>query len=271
MMSTPSSSSSELIVAQFPCLDDNYGYLIHDESTGETAAVDTPDASIYEAELKKRNWKLSHIFNTHHHWDHTGGNLELKSSSSSSSLVIMGPKAEESKIPGISSALSHGDCIRLGNHPVEILDVGGHTKGHIAYYFPNQDKLFCGDALFTLGCGKMFEGTAQQFWTSLSRIRELPDETMVYSAHEYTMGNAKFAQSVEPQNQDLVKRIQELVAMREQKLPTVPSPLGMEKKTNPFLRCDISEEIRGNVKVEQGDDDATAFWKVRKAKDNFRG
>lgn len=267
-ITTCSDTKSKLVVAQFQCLDDNYGYLIHDEATGETAAVDTPCASTYTKELEKRNWKLTHIFNTHHHWDHTGGNNELKSKYDA---TIMGPKVEEHKIPSINVPLSQGDAITLGGNPVQILDVGGHTTGHIAYYFPHQNKVFCGDALFALGCGKMFEGTPEQFWSSLVRLRELPDETTVYCAHEYTMGNAKFAKSVEPNNQELMDRVKEIERLRKENLPTVPSNLGLEKRTNPFLRVDVSAEIRANVHVKDGDDDATAFKKVRSAKDNFRG
>jgi len=238
---TCAGTNSNLIVAQFKCLDDNYGYLIHDEKSGETAAVDTPCATTYQAELQKRNWKLSHIFNTHHHWDHTGGNNDLKSIYGE--LTILGPKVEENKIPSINVSLAQGDEITLGQNSIQILDVGGHTTGHIAYYFPNQNKVFCGDALFALGCGKMFEGTPQQFWTSLQRLRDLPDETTVYCAHEYTMGNAKFAKSVEPNNLELMERVQEIESLRKQNLPTVPSNLGLEKRTNPFLRVDVSQKF----------------------------
>lgn len=269
LSTTSSTALSAITVAQFQCLDDNYGYLIHDESTGETAAVDTPDASMYEQELKKRDWTLTHIFNTHHHWDHTGGNKELKKLFPN--VKVLGPSVEQSKIPALDVPLSHGDAISLGEHAVDILDVGGHTTGHIAYYFPGVNKVFCGDALFALGCGKMFEGTPSQFWSSLQRLRDLPDETTVYCAHEYTMGNAKFAQSVEPGNQDLMDRIQEIIALRSEGKPTVPSNLGLEKRTNPFLRVDVSEEIRKNVNVIDGDDDSVAFAKVRSAKDHFRG
>ena len=169
-----SSAAATLTVAQFPCLSDNYGYLIHDATTGHTAAVDTPEAAAYEAELQKRGWTLTHIFNTHHHWDHTGANLELKTDS----VKIYGPATE--KIPGIDVPLNGGDEIEFGSSKVKIMDVGGHTKGHIAYYFPDDAKVFVGDSLFALGCGKMFEGTPAQFWTSLKGLRELPDETVVY-------------------------------------------------------------------------------------------
>lgn len=166
--------SNSLQVVQLPCLSDNYGYLLHDPVTGATAAVDTPEAGPYQAELRTRGWTLTHIFNTHHHWDHTGGNMELKTAS----VQICGPATET--IPGMNRQMRGGDEFEWGNSIVQVIDVGGHTKGHIAYYFPNENKVFVGDSLFALGCGKMFEGTPAQFWESLKRLRNLPDDTMVY-------------------------------------------------------------------------------------------
>lgn len=285
------------------------GYLIHCETTGATAAVDTPEADAYRRELAKRGWTLTHILNTHHHWDHTGANMELKTEG----VQILGPAGEKEKIPGIDVALQGGDEFFLGQAKAQVLEVGGHTKGHIAIYFPESHKVFVGDSLFALGCGRMFEGTPEQFWKSMTTLRALPDETMVYwyvpcgcdvlrallcwyvgkivllttnlcasffhahrltfkklfSAHEYTLSNAKFAMNVEPGNPDLQKRFEEVQAARDRGEPTVPSWMGDEKKTNPFLRCDISEEIRKNVGVAQGDSDAVVFGKVRKAKDKF--
>lgn len=257
-----------LTVAQFPCLGDNYGYLIHDETTGQTAAIDTPCATTYQNELKKRGWKLTHIFNTHHHDDHVGGNKDLKQGSD---VKVYGPTKEQDRIPGIDAAVGGGDSFEFGSVKTNVLDVGGHTLGHIAFYFPDENKVFCGDALFALGCGKMFEGTPDQFWTSLKGLRELPDETTMYCAHEYTAGNAKFAASVEPGNADLMKRFEQIMEQRSRGEPTVPTQLGLEKRTNPFLRVDVSEELRKNVGVTAGDSEADAFAKVRKAKDNFRG
>jgi len=261
------STCSSLRIVQIPCLNDNYGYLIHDDATGQTAAIDTPDATAYKQELDKRGWKLSHIFNTHHHWDHTGGNLELKTEG----VEIFGPVNECAKIPGIDTAIASGSVVEFGGQTATIMDVGGHTLGHIAYHFPQQSAVFVGDSLFALGCGKMFEGTPSQFWNSLKSLRELPDETSVYCAHEYTASNAKFAVSVEPGNQELLKRVKEITLKRSRGEPTVPSTMGDEKKTNPFLRIDFSDELRKNVGVTVVDSDADAFGKVRKAKDNFRG
>lgn len=271
-MSTSASTGPKqtLQVVQFPCLSDNYGFLLHDTATGATAAVDTPEAGPIAAELNKRGWTLSHILNTHHHHDHTGGNLALSTDSKSeSSLTICGPANE--RIPGRTMALKGGDEFIFGSYKVVVLDVGGHTLGHIAYYFPDLGKVFVGDALFVLGCGRMFEGTPDQFWASLQRLRTLPNDTEVYCAHEYTAANAKFALSVEPGNAALQTKVQEVMHRRDQGLPTVPTTIRAEKETNPFLRCDHSEEIRRAVGVTAEDSDATAFAKVREAKDKFRG
>jgi len=266
-MSSLSSDSSAVEVIRVPCLDDNYGWIIHEKDTGATAIVDTPEAGPYQRELAKRGWSLSHIFNTHHHWDHTGSNLELKGDG----VTIYGPVKERTKIPGIDCAVGDGDTFEFGNQKIEILDVGGHTKGHIAYHFPQSQLVFPGDAIFALGCGKMFEGTPTQYWKSLQTLRSLPDPTIIYCAHEYTMGNAKFAISVEPSNEQLVTRVKDVYDKRSKGLPTVPSTMGEEKQTNPFLRFDISDEIRTNVGATDKDDLSTIFAKVRSAKDNFRG
>lgn len=174
--SSMKAEASNLSLAQFLCLSDNYGYLVHDPVTGQTAAVDTPCAKTYNEELNRRGWKLTHILNTHHHWDHTGGNMELKEDG----VIVVGPKNEKEKIPGLDKAVGEGDVFEFAGSEVIVMDAGGHTKGHIAYYFPGQSKAFVGDCLFSLGCGKMFEGTPEQFWSSLEKIRALPDETLIY-------------------------------------------------------------------------------------------
>lgn len=212
------------------------------------------------------------LHSTHHHWDHTGGNTQLKKSNPD--IKVYGPSNES--IPECNAPVSGGDEIKTfgpdeKTNPIQIIDVGGHTNGHIAYYFPNDGVVFCGDALFALGCGKMFEGTPSQFWSSLKRLRDLPDDTVVYCAHEYTQSNAKFAMSVEGGNPKLVSRVDEIKAQRQRGEATVPSLLGLEKETNPFLRVDVSEEIRRNVGVVDGDSDDVVFGKVRRAKDTFRG
>lgn len=261
-----SSKAGSLEIAQFPCLGDNYGYLIHNPKTGETAAVDTPCATAYKNELSKRGWTLTHILNTHHHHDHVGGNGELKTEG----VKVYGPAAD-GNIPGMDVPLKDGDKCSFGGADAVVIDVGGHTLGHIAFYFPEEKTAFVGDSLFALGCGRMFEGTPKQFWASLQRLRDLPDDTTIYCAHEYTESNAKFALSVEPGNADLVKRAEDIVAKRSRGEPTVPSLLGEEKLTNPFLRGDVSAEIRKNVGASDGEDGASVFHKIRMGKDNFRG
>ncbi len=208
------------------------------------------------------------LSSTHHHWDHTGGNNELKSKNGAK---VYGASSDADRIPGIDVTLTPEQTMKFGSTEARIIDVGGHTNGHIAYYFPSDDTVFVGDALFALGCGKMFEGNPTQFWDSLKRLRALPDETTVYCAHEYTTSNAKFAMSVEPNNPLLVKRNEEILEKRKAGLPTVPSLLGEEKATNPFLRGDVSEEIRDNVGATDDDSFDVVFGKIRRAKDTFRG
>jgi len=261
-----SASVGPLEVAQFPCLDDNYGYLIHDPKTGQTAAVDTPCAVTYKRELEKRGWTLTHILNTHHHGDHVGGNMALKTES----VQVLGP-ANDGRIPCLDIPLKESDTLSFAGANAVVIDVGGHTTGHIAFYFPEEKTLFSGDSLFSLGCGKMFEGTPEQFWASLQRLRNLPDDTTIYCAHEYTEGNARFAISVEPGNPELVRRVEEIREKRSRGEPTVPSLLGEEKRTNPFLRGDVSPEIRRNVGAAEDEDGAAIFHKIRLGKDNFRG
>lgn len=253
-----------LTVHQFPCLGDNYGYLIHDEENDLTAAIDTPEASKIEAALKEKGWKLTHILNTHHHLDHAGGNEELKRKWG---CIIVGSKTDAARIPGIDEQVGDGDTYTFGNHKAKVLDVSGHTQGHIAYYFEADQILFSGDALFALGCGRLFEGSAEQMWTSLQKLIALPDETTVYCAHEYTQSNAKFALTVEPQNSELQARVKDINDLRTANKPTVPSNLGVEKRTNPFLRpmsSDLQETLgmRSASLVE-------VFAETRHRKDNF--
>jgi hydroxyacylglutathione hydrolase len=176
-MSTSTPTTPSFTVAQFPCRRDNYGFLIHDPVSGVTAAVDTPCAKTCNKELQKRGWNLTHILNTHHHSDHVGGNLELKSQGG---VTIIGPVNERDAIPGLDQAVGGGHTVQIGTLKARVIDVGGHTAGHVAYYFPEQGIAFVGDSLFALGCGRMFEGTPTQFWASLKRLRDLPDETLVY-------------------------------------------------------------------------------------------
>jgi len=217
---------ASLEVHQFPCLSDNYGYLIHDPVAGVTATIDTPEVGPINAALEQKGWKLTHILNTHHHFDHAGGNEELKAQWG---CTIVGSRPDATRIPGIDVQVGDGDTYQFGEHEVQVFDVSGHTIGHIAFYFPAAATLFSGDALFALGCGRLFEGSPDQMWTSLTKLAGLPDETVVYCAHEYTQANAAFALSVEPQNEALQARSKEIDALRAAGKPTVPSTIGIEK------------------------------------------
>jgi hydroxyacylglutathione hydrolase len=255
---------SKLEVHQFPCLSDNYGYLIHDSVNDLTAAIDTPEVAPLNRALEEKGWKLTHILNTHHHFDHAGGNLELKKQWN---CTIVGSKRDAARIPGIDVEVEDGDTYQFGDHTARVFDVSGHTIGHIAYYFPDDGDLFSGDALFALGCGRLFEGTAEQMWTSLQKLINLPDETRVYCAHEYTQSNAAFALSVEPQNEQLQQRSKDIDVLRSEGKPTVPSTLGLEKATNPFLRP-ASTDLQVTIGLE-GADLVDVFAETRRRKDSF--
>ena len=255
---------SKLQIHQIPCLSDNYGYLIHDPEADMTAAIDTPDVGPIEAALRTHGWELTHILNTHHHADHAGGNLTLQEMTG---CTIIGPRDEADKIPGIEKEVGDGDTFLFGTHEVRVLGVPGHTLGHIAYYFEEAEVAFVGDALFALGCGRVFEGTPDQMWASLEKIMALPDDTKVYCAHEYTQANAKFAITIEPGNADLVARVKEIGTLRARGEPTVPTSIGLERRTNPFVRPD-SEGIQKMVGLS-GASNAAVFTEVRHRKDNF--
>lgn len=255
-----------LEIVQIPVLNDNYVYLAREPSANAVGVVDPAVHEPVLAELKKRHWTLTHILNTHHHPDHVGGNLALKEATG---CQIVGPKADAERIPGIDVALSDGDHWQLGNEEAVIFDVPGHTSGHIAYWFKNSAALFCGDTLFALGCGRLFEGTPAQMWHSLGKFLALPDETKVYCAHEYTESNARFAVTVEPGNETLHLRYQRIKELRGRGLPTVPSTIGDERATNPFLRP-MSENLRMTLGLQHADD-VSVFAETRRRKDTFRG
>jgi hydroxyacylglutathione hydrolase len=239
-----------LIVRQFPCLSDNYGFLVQDEASGQAACIDTPDADAILEHLEKFGWKLSLILNTHWHPDHAGGNAKIKAATGA---VVVGP-AEVEKLSPVDRVVADGAVVELGETRFKVMDTGGHTLGHITYFDEADQIAFVGDTLFALGCGRLFEGTAEQMWTSLSRLAALPDETAVYCAHEYTASNARFALSVDD-NPLLKVRAAEIFAARERGEPTVPTTIAREKATNPFLRAGSAQR----------------FAQVRSAKDNFRG
>jgi hydroxyacylglutathione hydrolase len=254
-----------LEIHQFPCLKDNYGYLLHDPASGETAAIDTPDAARILAEADKKHWRITHIFNTHHHMDHAGGNLAIKEKTG---CTIVGPRAEAARIPGIDVAVGENDRVQLGAAIGRVFDVPGHTAGHIAYWFESDGMAFVGDTLFALGCGRLFEGTAAQMWSSLSKLMALPRDTKVYCAHEYTQSNARFALSVEPDNSALVSRAKRIDEARAKGEWTVPTTIALELDTNPFLRAS-SSDLQKTIGVSG--DPVQVFARTRQLKDEFRG
>ncbi len=255
---------SKLQIDLVPCLSDNYAYLLHEPDEGVTAIVDPSEPGPVLAALKARNLKLTHILNTHHHFDHIGGNEVLKAEFGA---TVIGPKADEERIPLLDIALADGETLQLGTETGMVLDVPGHTKGHIAFWFKSSQAVFTGDTLFALGCGRMFEGNPPQFWNSLKKLSDLPDETRIYCGHEYTQSNARFAVTVEPDNQALIARAAEIDRLRANGEPTIPSTMGLERATNPFLRP-MSEGLQKAIGKE-GADIVEVFAETRKLKDSF--
>ena len=251
-----------LTVHQFPCLEDNYGFLIRDDATGLAACIDTPDAGAILEELQRLGWKLALILNTHWHPDHAGGNAEVKAATGAE---VVGP-AEVARISALDREVRGGDEVALGETRFQVIESGGHTLGHIAYYDAADHVAFVGDTLFALGCGRLFEGQPDQMWASLQRLAALPDDTRVYCAHEYTAANARFALSVDD-DPAVAARAAEVFAARGRGEPTVPTTIGLEKATNPFLRA---PKLAGRVGAA-GQPDHQAFAAVRAAKDSFKG
>ncbi|MCI3132932.1 hydroxyacylglutathione hydrolase [Phenylobacterium aquaticum] len=246
-----------ITVHQFPCLSDNYGFLVRDDATGLAACVDTPEAGPILKALQDTGWKLALILNTHWHQDHAGGNAEIKAATGA---IAIGP-AEIERLTPVDRKVAGGDVVELGETRFQVIETGGHTLGHVAYYDAADHVAFVGDTLFALGCGRMFEGTADQMWASLQRLAALPDDTRVYCAHEYTASNARFALSVDD-DPALKARAEQIFAARERGEATVPTTIGVEKATNPFLRAPL---LRPGMPAHE------AFGAVRAAKDAFRG
>ncbi len=249
---------SELEFHQFPYLSDNYGVLVHSPATGETACVDAGDADAAMAALAAKSWNLTHIFVTHHHADHTAGLMDLKRSTNS---TVIGPAVESRPIEGLDQRVNDGDSFAFGGVHVQVLHTPGHTLDMMNYYIPSQGVLFAGDTLFTMGCGKLFEGDAETMWESLNKIMRLPGETVVYCSHEYTLENAEFAIKVDPDNEDLKQRIKKAKALRADNQPTVPSTLAEELATNPFLRASDANIKRGLALTD--DSDLATFTELR--------
>ena len=239
-----------LDIVRIPVLNDNYVWLIHDDASGETVVIDPSVAEPVLAEAAARGWTITQIWNTHWHPDHTGGNAEIRAATG---CTITGPAAEAARIPTLDRLVKEGDEVQLGNVTARVMEVPAHTAGHIAYYVPEEAMLFCGDTLFAMGCGRLFEGTAEQMFNAMSRFAELPPVTKVYCAHEYTLSNGRFAVTVEPHNTALIARMAEVEAAREKGEATIPTTIALERATNPFMRAN----------------DAAELAERRTAKDNF--
>lgn len=253
-----------LIVDVFPARSDNFGYLVHDTASRRTAAIDAPEAAAIRSALAHRGWTLTDILITHHHIDHVEAIPELKAEFGAR---VVGPRGEADKIAGLDELVAGGDTVVLGGTVFQVYDAPGHTLGHIVFHDAEGKHLFTADALFSLGVGRMFEGTPGPMWEGVRALRELPDDTLVYCGHEYTQSNAKFALSIDPDNAALQKRAAEVNALREAGRPTIPFLLGEDKAANPFLRADDPGLAR-HYDLE-GADPAEVFAAIRKGKDNF--
>lgn len=240
-----------LEVVAVPAFTDNYLWLVHDADSGETAVVDPGDPAPVLAEAERRGWRITRIFNTHWHPDHTGGNLAVKEATGAE---IWGPAGEKGRVPGLDHALHEGDRVSIGEHRAEVWEVPGHTLGHIAYVFGGDAVAFVGDTMFAMGCGRLFEGTAEQMDGSLRRLAALPAETELYCAHEYTLSNARFAAHAFPSSKEISDRLRHVEQERSEARPTVPTTVAQERATNPFLLAR----------------DVAHFAQLRTEKDNFR-
>jgi hydroxyacylglutathione hydrolase len=255
---------SRLEVHQYPTRSDNYGVLVHDAATGATAAIDAPDAEELLAALHEKGWTLSHILTTHHHHDHTAGNTIVKRMTR---CAIVGPAKEASSIPDIDVTVKEGDTVAIGNAKARVIETPGHTKGHVSYHFPDDELVFVGDTLFSVGCGKLLEGDAKTMWASLKKLAGLPPETELYCGHEYTNNNCRFALTVEPENDALRARASEVAALAEEGAPALPTTIAQELATNPFLRP-ASPAIQKRLGME-GRELWEIFGEIRRRKDRF--
>ena len=252
----------DLRIELVPCLRDNYAYLVRDEKADLCAVVDPSEPGPVEHALKTHGWRLTHILNTHHHYDHTGGNASLKEAFGAE---VVGPAKDRDRIPGIDTGVDEETNWRFGAREVRVLEIPAHTRAHIAFIVAGA--AFTGDTLFAMGCGRLFEGTPQMMWTSLSKLARLPDETLVYCGHEYTLNNGRFALTIEPSNATLKRRMDDVQSMRSKDAATIPSTIGLEKATNPFLRPN-SPEIRKSLHLENATE-VEVFAEMRRRKDSF--
>jgi len=229
-----------LEIVRIPVLSDNYVWLVHEPVSGETMVVDPAVADPVLAEAEKRGWKITHIWNTHWHPDHTGGNAAIKEATG---CQVTGPEAERERIPTLDNMVKGGDIVRLGDVAADVIDVPAHTAGHIAFHFAEEGEVFVGDTLFAMGCGRLFEGTAAQMFDNMRKLELLPGETRVYCAHEYTQSNGEYALVAEPDNQALKDRMDAVLAARAKGEATVPTTIALEQATNPFMRAESVEEL----------------------------
>jgi hydroxyacylglutathione hydrolase len=248
----------------FLCRSDNFGVLVHDPESGLTASIDAPEEAAVAAAAKRRGWKISHIFTTHHHTDHVEGNLALKEQFG---CEIIGPVNEAVAIPGLDKSMADGDSFLFSDHVVNVIETPGHTVGHICYHFADDRLLFAADTVFALGCGRLLERPAADMWHSLQKLAVLPDETAIYFGHEYTLSNARFALTIDPDNERLKTRVAEIEALRAEGRFTIPTTLGLDKETNPFLRA-ADPAIRRNLLMESKTNEEV-FAEIRRRKDNF--
>ncbi len=248
----------------FLCLQDNFGVLLHDPATGSTAAIDAPQSEPIETALKSTGWTLTDILVTHHHADHTGGIADLKQRHR---CRVVAPAAEAARIPLVDATVREGDSVNVGQLAGRVIDTPGHTAGHIAYWFKDDHLAFVGDTLFSIGCGRVIEGTPQMMWDSLKKLRDLPGETLIFCGHEYTQSNIRFAQTIEPDNPALVARAAEAAQQIAKRQPTVPTRVDAERAANPFLRADLPE-VAAAVGMA-GRPAAEVFAEIRARKNKF--
>lgn len=255
---------ADLVVVQFPARSDNFAVLLHDSETGATASIDAPEADPIMTELQARGWRLSHILVTHKHFDHVEGIPTLREAYDA---TVIGPKRSAAETGLYDDSVAEGGRLSFAGREVRVIETPGHTLDHVSYHLPEAGLALVGDTLFSLGCGRVFEGTPEMMWDSLTKLRALPDETTVYCGHEYTLSNGKFAVSVDPDNQALRQRLEEVEGLRADGQPTLPTNIGREKATNPFLRADDPALARA-VGMD-GAAPAEIFAEIRKRKDRF--
>jgi hydroxyacylglutathione hydrolase len=241
-----------LEIVRIPVLNDNYVWLVHEPVSGETAVVDPAVADPVLVQAAVHDWRITQIWNTHWHPDHTGGNAGIKAATGA---FVTAPAAEAARIPTLDRTVAEGDKVMLGGVEAVVIEVPAHTAGHIAYHLPDEGVIFVGDTLFAMGCGRLFEGTPAQMFANMKRLAALPPETVVYCAHEYTQANGRYALVAEPDNQDLIRRMTAIDAARARGEATIPTTIGLEQATNPFMRAATVEELAAR----------------RAAKDDFRG